>query len=330
MTHTDTTLRGIAPDTTLSVSDEKWETGLDYVSKSRIKTYKQCPFKFFLKYWCEHRPPTNMAMTRGSDIHLVFERFHENLMDYISEHGKIPERFMPLMPDEGNEVQWLDYIGSFWKFELRRLEEARRSVGFAESRLPSGTIDTEVAEMEAWNPLDVEAEFWLGEPPSGYDGDPDYIDPEGPPVGDIPWMGKADVVLPSASIPGVTGSGVTILDYKTGSCPKIKYEGAPFLDDVMDSVFLETEYYSWLARSVYDVDAVAIYYPRADELVIGEQGVQERRFQIKEAALGLQELPGAPDDDGVPPNFDFEPQNLCHWRDGMCHFYNICPSTEGA
>jgi hypothetical protein len=200
---------------------------------------------------------------------------------------------------------------------------------FAESRIPAGLIESDNASLEAWEPLEVEAEFWMGEPPSDYSGDPDYIDSNGPPVGDIPWMGKADVILNSASVPGVTGSGVVICDYKTGSCPKVKYEGAPFLDEVMEKVFRQCEYYGWMAEHVYEVDAVAIYYPRDDELVVGEYGVQERRWDIKDAALGLQERPEELDEQGVPANFGFEPQNLCHWNEGMCFFYNICPSTEG-
>jgi hypothetical protein len=331
VSHTDSSLAGIDPTTTLSVSDEKRESGLDWVSKSRIKTYKQCPYKFYLKYWCEHRPPGTIYTERGSQIHEAFEIFHENLKEYIEETGEKPDRFTPLMPDDfGLTSQWLDYIGSFWEFEIRRWNETERTYDFAASRIPTRDLDLDNgAVVQAWEPLEVEAEFWMGEPPENYDGDPDYVDDSGPPVGDIPWMGKADVVLNSASVPGVTGNGVTILDYKTGSFPTIKYEGAPFLDEVMEDVFLETEYYGWMAEHVYDVDAVAIYYPDDDELVVGEYGVKERRWDIKDAALGMQERPGELDEDGVPENFDFEPQNLCHWGDGMCHFYNVCPSTEG-
>ena len=329
MTHTDTSLNGIDPDTTLSVSEEKRNQGLSYVSKSRVKLYRQCKYKFFNKYYCEERPPSTMATERGSIVHRVFEKFHENLKDFIEEYGRTPKRFTPLMPRTGNETQFLDYISSFWKFELRRLEEAKRSISFAESRVPGGIIDVDQAVLEAWEPLEVEAEFWMGEPPEGYEGEPNYVDPEGPPVGDIPWMGKADVVLNSASVPGVTGSGVTILDYKTGDCPTIKYEGAPFLDEVMNDLFLECEFYSWLSQSVYDVDAVAIYYPRDDELVVGEQGVKERRFDIKSAALGMQELPAELNEDGEPKNFERDESPLCHWGQGKCWYYDICSSEVG-
>lgn len=332
--HTDESLNGIDPGTELTVSDEKRERGLDYVSKSRLETYIQCPFKFFLKYWCEHRPPGTIHTERGSQIHLAFEIFHENLMAFIGEGGGRPDRFTPLMPDDYNLTsQWMDFIGNFWKFEERRWKEANRSVEFARSRVPEGCIDEDAA-LKAWEPLEVEAEFWMGEPPEDNErADPDYIDYSGPPVGDIPWMGKADVILPSASVPGVTGNGVVILDYKTGSCPRVKYEGAPFLDEIMEKVFRQCEYYGWMAEHVYDVDAVAIYYPRDDELVVGEYGVKERRWQIKEAALGMQERPEERDEQGVPANFGFEEQNLCFWNNdngkGACHFYNICPSTAG-
>jgi hypothetical protein len=328
--HTDSSLVGLSPDAELSVSDERRESGLDWVSKSRIETYIQCPFKFYLKYWCEHRPPGTIHTERGSQIHEAFEIFHENLKEYILEHGERPERFTPLMPEGYNLTsQWLDFIGNFWKFEERRWKESERSANHAAARVPDGLIDADQATMQAWEPLEVEAEFWMGEPPDDYDGEPDYIDHSGPPVGTAPWMGKADVVLNSSSVPGITGSGVTILDYKTGSCPTVKYEGAPFLDEIKEGVFRQCEYYGWMAEHVYDVDAVAIYYPRDDELLVGEYDVSDRRYDIKGAALGMQKEPGELDEDGVPDNFEFREQNLCHWGDGMCHFYNVCPSTKG-
>lgn len=330
MVHTDPSLRGIDADDKPTISDEKRERGLKYVSKSRLESYIQCPYKFALKYWAEHRPPGTMATERGSQIHLAFEKFHENLKEYIAEEGDKPERFTPLMPEYQLTSQWLDYIGSFVEFEERRWREAKRSADFAESRVPAGVIDADEVALESWEPLEVEAEFWLGEVPEDYErADPDYVDPDGPPVGDIPWMGKADVILNSASVPGVTGSGVTIVDYKTGGCPRVKYEGAPFLDEIMDGVFRQCEYYGWLAEDVYDVDAVAIYYPRDDELVVGEYGVTERRYDIKSAALGLQQEPDDLLENGEPENFQRDEGNLCHWGSGKCWFYDVCESAQG-
>jgi hypothetical protein len=61
--------------------------------------------------------------------------------------------------------------------------------------------------------------------------------------------------------------------------------------------------------------------------------VDERRFQIKEAALGMQEQPKELNEDGEPFNFQRDEGNLCFWENdngkGACHFYNICSSNKG-
>lgn len=339
----DDDLRGIDPATELAVSEEKRERGLKYVSKSRITTYLQCPFKFFAKYWCEHRPPGTIYTERGTQVHETFEVFHENLKAHLADTGTIPERLATLMPDDYTLWgQWLDpYIGNFFRFEDRRWEAA---ASYAADNVDPrgysrGTFSHAV--LDHWEPVGVEVEFWLGDPPDDYDrADPDYVGPS-PPVGDIPWMGKADLIAPTQSIPEVEGSGVVILDYKTGGAPTVKYEGAPFLDDVLnEGVFLETEYYGWLADECpgfgHEVDAVAAYYPKDDELIVGPYPDRERRFDIKRAALGMQKPPNFqesaeahPDGPPVPANFDYEEQNLCHWGDGQCWFYPQCPSTAG-
>ena len=106
-------------------TEEKVEEGLDYVSKSRLKTYKTCPRKFYLKYWCENRPPETMAMKRGSEVHRIFEKFHENIIEYASTFSDpsltaLPERWWGFLP-ESTTLQFLDpYVGNFWKFEYAR------------------------------------------------------------------------------------------------------------------------------------------------------------------------------------------------------------------
>lgn len=324
----------IDPDTDVSVTDEKRERGLKYVSKSRIKTYLQCPYKFYAKYWCENRSPGTIYTERGKQVHEAYEVFGENLMDHIDEHGERPERYAPLLPEDRRMwQQWLDpYMANFFKFEERRWTAAEETVARVNAMLPQGHYDSEASVLDAWRPIAVEAEAWLGEPPEDYKyADPDHINDDGPPVGDIPWMGKADLIVHTASIPGVTGSGVTIVDYKTGNCPTIKYAGAPFLQDILDEgIFLEGEYYGWLFEQFYDVDYVAGYFPKDDELILSEYPNRERRFDIKRAALGMQKQP-EPEvlaDAEVPENFDYKEQPLCGGDWGNCFFYGKCPSTK--
>lgn len=325
-------------------SQEKLERGLLYCSKSRVQTYLQCPAKFHWKYWCEHRPPGTVATERGSEIHEAFELFHVNLIEYLETPGaEYPERLAQFMPEDHSLwMQWLDpFVGNFLRFEKRRFREAFDSVVETHG-MPYSNRDARQANqiaLDRWKPIGVEQEFWLGEPPEEYDrADPDYVDPRGPPVGDIPWMGKADLIAPTRSVPGIEGDGVVIIDYKTGTAPNVKYSpDAPFYDEVLDGKMRETEFYGWLAERCpafdHEVDGVAIYYPKNDELMVGEFGVKERRFDIKRAVLGMQQRPefedGPMSDEGrsaVPENFEYVPQNLCTWDGGSCWFYNVCPS----
>jgi len=300
----------------LTVDPEKVEAGLDYVSKSRVKTFKQCPRKFWFKYWTENRPPGNYYTERGTEVHEAFEVFHENLKQHLDEVGERPEFFADLMPgDYTLWSQWLEpYLGNFWKFELRRWREAEDAVAQADALLSHGSLDLDAETLNSWEPIEVEAEAWLGEPPEDREVPDDaYINPDGPPVGEIPWMGSADAIYHSASVPGVNGGGVTILDYKTGSVPDPRYRD--------EGIFLEGEFYGWLFEEFFDVDAVAGYYPSEDELIISPYPDKERRWKIKKAVLGMQKDPTDKE------NFPVEEQPLCHYGHGKCFFYDECPST---
>lgn len=307
---------------------------LDYVSKSRIKTFLQCPRKFMWKYWAETRPPGSIHTERGSQIHETFELFHENLLDHLDEHGDFPERFTPLLPDWESWAQWVEYIGEFFRFELRRKNAAHREVAKVDAMMAglkqqNGLSDFDGEWRHLWEPVGVETEFWVGGVPDSWErGDPSsrYVSSGDPPIGDIPWMGFADLIVNTPSVPGVEGNGVVIIDYKTGTAPTIKYEGKPWLEDNLnEGIFLEGEYYGWLAEEIdsfdYEVDAVAGYYPRNDEFIVSTYPDQNRRRDIKRAVLGMQRTPDI-------ENFGTSQSGLCHWNnrngEGQCFFHDVC------
>jgi hypothetical protein len=298
----------------LTVSDEVRENGMPYVSKSRIKTYKNCPREFFYKYWCENREPENYYMKRGSEVHRAFEDFHLNLSEYIESEEERPPRFSPLMSDWEDYAQWLEpHVGNFWRFEERRWHESYKSI-VGDAWAMTGE-EMAYKTLNRWEPIGVEVEGWLGKPPADYDrADPDYVNPDGPPVGDIPWMGFADVILNTASVPGIEGGGVVILDYKTGKVPDERYRES--------GIFLEGEYYGWLFEEFFDVDGVAGYYPKADELIVSPYPSQERRWDIQSAVLGMQKPPEV-------ENFEINENPLCHYGHGKCFFYDECDSEWG-
>lgn len=256
---------------TTEPTEQKVKEGLDYVSKSRIKTYKTCPREFYLKYWCENRPPSTEAIERGSEIHEIFEAYHENLIEYVSRLGRHPPdmdwwRFLP----DWTTLEFIEpYIGNFWKFEARRRREAETT--------------------ELYLPESVEEKARLENPPSG----------------DIPWIGTADAIVRTETLPSIEGDGVVILDYKTGDVPDPQYRE--------EGIYLEQEFYAMLFEQKYDVDGVAAYYPRHDKLLEAELS-QERRERVKEAAVELQQQPDK-------EKFPVEEQPLCSYGHGACFFH---------
>jgi len=257
-------------------------------------------------------------MKRGSQVHRAYENFHLNLSEYIKQNGQRPHRFASLMSDWEDFSQWLEpHIGNFWRFEERRWETAHDKVEQAVETIPGDPgVDVEYTTLQSWEPVAVEAEAWLGEPPELWvedRGEPDYVSGE-PPVGDAPWMGFADVILNTASVPGVTGSGVVILDYKTGKVPDKQYRE--------DGIFLEGEYYGMLFEEFFDVDGVAGYYPKADELIVSPYPSTDRQRDIKSAVLGMQKL-------ASKDNYEINENPLCHYGHGKCFFYDECESTWG-
>jgi len=298
---TDLTDSGDPIDPT--VSDEMREEGLEHVSKSRIKTFLQCPRKFYLLYWCENRTPGSYHTTKGSRIHRAYENFHLNLIEYVEEHGERPETFAGLMENWRDYHQWLDpHIVNFWMFEEKRWDLAMKHA-YNEIDTFRSIDDVKERALEYWLPVGVEVEGRLEEPPTG----------------DIPWMGYADAVLHAATVPGVEeDDGVVIVDYKTG-----KVEDEQYRDE---GIYLEGEFYGWLFEEdetfEHEVVAVAGYYPQADELVVSPYPDFDRRNTILDAVEGMQEPPEL-------ENYDYEEQPLCHYGGGRCFFYNECPSTWG-
>ena len=286
-----------------TVPEEHWEDGLEHVSKSRIKTFIQCPRKFWLKYWCDNRSPGSYHTEKGSQIHRAYEDFHENLIESVEETGERPSTFADLMGPWEDYAQWLDpHIKNFWLFEEQRWELAKEAALNEYDHEDHNKI-TYARALKLWLPVGVEVEGRL----------------EDPPTGDIPWMGYADAVLHAATVPGIEADeGVVILDYKTG-----KVEDEQYRDE---GIYLEGEFYGWLFQDdpefEHEVVGVAGYYPQEDELVVSPFPNVGRRRMITEAVEGMQQPPDV-------ENYDYDEQPLCHYGSGRCFYYNECPSTWG-
>lgn len=232
---------------------------LEYISKSRIKEWVTCEWRFYKKYVEGKREPENEAMRRGSTIHEAFEVFYENARKYVESHGQLPADLWELLPDDGEWTAYQDpYITNF----LRR-EEGRRA--YLEDKASAGQIsDEEVSDY--WLPVEIESEAWL-----------DFQEP--------PWMGYADAILYAESLPTVTADdGVVIVDFKTGDTPDEQYRNK--------GIYLEGEFYALLFEDEYDVAAVAGYYPKDDDLLISMLD-KSRREVIRTA---VEEMVAADDE----------------------------------
>lgn len=215
------------------------EDELPYISKSRLKTFVQCPRKLYYNYILGIRPPENYHMKKGSRIHLVFEKYYENLFEYHSSEfiDELPETVDDLvkhLPDDGQ--LWFDwtkpYIGNFISWELQRAQN--------------------VSTVADWLPVGIEEEGW----------NDDEL---------IPWMGFADVIVPAKSVPEVNeDDGVVIVDFKTGKTPNKKYRD--------HGIYLEGEYYGMLFKDQYDVKGVAGYFPKNNDFIVSPLSEDRREF----------------------------------------------------
>lgn len=226
---------------------------LEYISKSRVKEWLVCEWRFYKKYVEGKREPENEAMRRGSDIHETFEDFYHNAKEYVSEHGTLPDDLETLLP---KAEQWEEYYEQYVESFVRR-EEGR--LAYLRDKADSGEISNEEV-TELWLPVEIESEAWL-----------DFQEP--------PWMGYADVMVHAESMPTVlSDDGVVIIDFKTGDTPDENYREK--------GIYLEGEFYAMLFEDEYEVAAVAGYYPKDDDLLISPLK-KNRRDVIREAVEGM-------------------------------------------
>ncbi|MFC6953717.1 RecB family exonuclease [Halorubellus litoreus] len=267
-------------------SDEQ----LPHISKSRVKTWKTCPRKFWFQYIFGYRTGDTFYTKRGTRLHKTYELFHENAeaaIDAGTFDASYLEQYLPY-DEVGLWLDWVDpFVVNFIRFEERRWHEACKH-----SENPA----------RLWLPQEVEAEGWLDEPP----------------VADSPpWMGYADAVLHAASVPDVDrDEGYVILDYKTGKTPDPKYRE--------EGIFLEGEFYACLFEDELEIAAVAGYYPMNDDFIVAP--LDDARREVINAAvemmIGSRKMADFPIEE--QPLCKWKPG-----KDNECDFYRICSSRWG-
>jgi hypothetical protein len=256
------------------------EYELPYISKSRVKQWLENPEHFRLKYLEEIKPAETQAMRRGTAIHETFEEYYYSVTDAGRWIG--PEDTSVLPDDRRKWADFIDpYISNFLKWERDRWRESGK-------------------DTDTYLPIAIEAEHWR-DPLLGIDGEPE-------------WMGLADAILPSASLPEIdSAEGVTIVDFKTGSVPDEKYRSP--------GIYEELEYYSLLFENVYNVTGALAYYPREHETVVKDGGYTD------EVLTAAAELVNASAGYDGSEKFETDEGPLCKWGesdDEESAFYGVC------
>jgi RecB family exonuclease len=272
-----------------------------YISKSRLKTYVTCPMKFYFKYILGRRGDPTFYTARGTQVHRAFENFYENVRDDLEKayNSTLLNGFLPGQQTGQTQAEATDwanhtvpFISNFLKFEKRRRIESQTQIN--------------------WEPVGIEEEGWL---------EYDWNDSRW----NVPLMGFADLVVWSASLPDdivKANTGVTILDFKTGSVPDKQYRD--------EGIYLEQEFYATIFEETmdYEVTGVAAYYPKTD-VTIGAELSESRRSFMDQKLHEIVALSFHAEKEWFP----IEEQPLCAWSngkgDGMCDHYSDCDSEWG-
>lgn len=287
---------------------------LPYISKSRLKEYVTCPMKFYFTYILGRRGDATFYTARGTEVHRAFEHFYENVQDDIDNVFN-EERLSQYLPGKETghgrrgAADWADhiipFIGNFLAFENRRRN-------LCQSYLLDVPNDVTKSPLGAYNPVGVEEEGWL---------EYDWNDSRW----NVPLMGFADLVIRSASLPDdvvTANTGVTILDFKTGSVPDEQYRD--------EGIYLEQEFYATIFEETmdYEVTGVAAYYPKTD-VTIGAELSDDRREYMDQKLHEIVALSFHAEKEWFP----IDEQPLCAWSnkkgDGLCDHYADCESEWG-
>lgn len=262
----------------------------DYLSKSRLKTWVNCPRKFYYDYVEEIETPETESMVRGTDIHELIEDYYENTLEFSESNKTVPTPLYSLLdlPESENEDDdnYLHpYLSNFLKFERRRWERTQK--------------------MDDWKPIGIEK----GEYRKVFQGLPNLT-------------GYADALLPAASFSNsdvAENNGCVLIDFKTGEPKSEEYQSHENA-----GVFLDLAYYYLLFESEFDIVSVGGYYPKEDVLVVNKVSEEQEKF-IKEIATRISDA----DEDNID-DYPIKPGPLCAWDEGegnRCEYYDMCDST---
>lgn len=261
----------------------------EYLSKSRLKSWVNCPRKYYYKYVEGIDTPETESMRRGTAVHELIESYYENANKYAENNDELPATLFELLDEEQCE-DWREYLNPylshFLGFERRRWEMAN-------------------GNMEDWLPVAIEEEIWR----EVFDDTPVL-------------MGHADVLLPATSFATEDvpeEHGCVLVDFKTGEPKSDRYRSHENA-----GVYLDLAYYALLFESDFDIVAVGGYYPKTNTLVTSPISKERQRF-VEDVSKDIASA--NPDDINDFPINEMPLCAWGGGEDERCAFYDECEST---
>jgi hypothetical protein len=93
------------------------------LSASKIKSYKMCPFKFYLEYHLQLGTGTTFAAEQGSMVHVVLEKMGQDVKDGI------PKKESNIFNYWMDEVLYAYQEEGIWKLSPKALEREKQCIG---------------------------------------------------------------------------------------------------------------------------------------------------------------------------------------------------------
>lgn len=254
-------------------------------SPSSIKTYKQCPRKYYYQYILGLPSPPNIHTVRGNVAHDVLEKFFDIDTSVVGEdyqtHLKLVVQKMLLL-------EWQNYKDEFDKLDLDKMSEIRYfeetllmllnwlELFFKKIESKQGTFQERFMQLIPERELLIESETHHAK-------------------------GYIDVIEK-------TPTGVRLMDYKTSKN-----------HDINDHI-LQLGIYSLLYKDKYGYlpEQVGVYFLKGAEAVVDvdEELVAMAKREIEHVHASTQT-----DDVTQYPKIVTP---LCKYSTGQCPFYDVC------
>lgn len=259
-------------------------------SPSSIKTFKQCPRKYYYSYILELETTSNIYQVRGNIAHSVLEHFFDIETSMISLNNY--EQHLKLVMQNLLLKEWQNYKEELVKLELSQEQEIKY---FEETLMMLFNWTNSFCQKIAKQQGTFQERF-----------------KKLTPIRELRYVSQEHAVQGFIDAIEHRDCGVCLMDYKTSSKQNI------------DEHLLQLGIYSLLYYEKHGVmpKQVGVYFLKGEEsiLEVDEELVEMAKKEIAHVHENTQT--------NNINDYPKQPGGLCKWSSGQCDFYNTCRPFE--